>query len=333
MLVASLYGHINITSSGYKTVVAQEFSAGKAECIMELSSGRILYQRRGDIRLPMASTTKIATAATVLRLRNHLQEEVLIPSEAAGIEGSSVYLQAGDIYTVEDLLYGLMLRSGNDCATALAIDCCGSIPAFTVEMNKTAQMAGALSTSFSNPHGLPTEDHYTTARDLSSITRYAMQDPVFQTVVSTQYYAPRGWKNKNKMLYNYDGAIGVKTGYTKEAGRCLVTAATRENMTLICTVLDCTPMYERSATLLDDAFQTYKMQALIEKGTILSIQSDDKERKGYVKEGFYYPISEGEIAQLEIKTRAISCENKEIIGQFEIYLSKRLLFLGNLYKL
>lgn len=308
-------------------------SLGRAECVIERDTGRILYESRGDLRLPMASTTKIATAATVLRLCDDLQEIVTIPEEAAGIEGSSVYLKAGDCYTVEDLLYGLMLRSGNDCATALALHFGGSLGNFASAMNVTAQMAGALHTSFSNPHGLPAENHYTTARDLCYITRFAMEDPTFQTIVSTRYYTPRNWKNKNKMLYRYEGGIGVKTGYTKEAGRCLVTAAKRKGMTLICTVLNCSQMYERSSALLDDAFDAYQRQCLIKAGTILPVQKGKEKISGCVREDFYYPLSDGEKEQLEVKTQFISSKNKEIIGQFAIYLSKRLLFSGNLYKL
>ncbi len=321
-----LFGGIKIYASAY--------TEGKSECVIELTSGRILYQTRGDLRLPMASTTKIATAATVLRLCDDLQEEVIIPNEAVGVEGSSVYLQAGDRYTVEDLLYGLMLRSGNDCATALALRFGETIDGFSTQMNKTAQAAGALQTRFSNPHGLPSENHYTTARDLSYVTRFAMQNEEFLHIVSTRYYRPKGWKNKNKMLYNYEGAIGVKTGYTKEAGRCLVTAAERDGMTLICTVLSCPSMYERSTELLDGAFDSYKMEELITQGTVLTIENGSQEMKGLVKEDFEYPLSEGEISQMEIKTQLCSSvKNQEIIGQFEIYLSKRLLFSGNLYKL
>lgn len=283
--------------------------------------------------MPMASTTKIATAATVLRLCDDLQEIVTIPEEAAGIEGSSVYLKAGDCYTVEDLLYGLMLRSGNDCATALALHFGGSLSNFASAMNVTAQMAGALHTRFSNPHGLPAENHYTTARDLCYITRFAMADPNFQTIVSTRYYKPRNWKNKNKMLYLYEGGIGVKTGYTKEAGRCLVSAAKRNDMTLICTVLNCSQTYERSSALLNDAFNTYQMQRLIKAGTLLPVQKGKEKIIGCIRDEFYYPLSDGEKEQLEVKTQFISSKNKEIIGQFAIYLSKRLLFSGNLYKL
>ena len=149
----------------------QEIVYSQAECVMEVKSHRILYEDGGEMRLPMASTTKIATAITVLNIcKNDTSKLITIPDIAEGVEGSSVYLKSGDIYSVEELLYGLMLRSGNDCATALATYCSGNIEAFSAEMNKTAQVAGALSTHFANPHGLPCKNHYTTARDLSLIT-------------------------------------------------------------------------------------------------------------------------------------------------------------------
>lgn len=310
----------------------------KAECVMELNSRRVLYESRGDTRLPMASTTKILTAATVLENGGALSKKVEIPAEAAGVEGSSVYLKCGDIYTVEELLYGLMLRSGNDCAVALAYNCCGSVERFATAMNATAQKAGALHSHFNNPHGLPCAGHYTTARDLSLITCYAMQNPVFRTIVSTKYYEPRRWKNKNKMLSVYEGGIGVKTGYTKEAGRCLVSAANRENMTLICTVLSCPTTYERSAKLLDDAFAAYDNVTLLGAEEKVSVERDGKTVYGVARADYRYPLLEEEKELVEIRTFPVKSpkkikNSKEIVGQFEIRLSKRLLFSGNLYKL
>ena len=303
---------------------------GKAECVIEMNTGRILYEARGDLRLPLASTTKVLTAATVLEICDNLDEEIEIPAAAVGVEGSSVYLKAEEKFTVRDLLYGLMLRSGNDCAVALALHCSGSIAEFSVRMNEIAQKSGALNSHFENPHGLPSKNHYTTARDLCYITRYAFKNPFFAEIVSTKYYQPRGWVNKNKLLKEYDGAIGVKTGYTKEAGRCLVSAAKRENMALICVVLNCAQMYERSSKLMDDAFSTYRYTPLLSKGTHLPLDKIE----GKVLEDYYYPLSAGEIEQLEIRTFGVkSPQSKKIVGQFGIYLSKRLLFSGNLYKL
>ncbi len=321
-----------------KTATALAGEISKAECVMELNSRRILYEAHGDIRLPMASTTKIVTAATVLSACNDIKKTVNIPPQAEGVEGSSVYLKSGENYTVEDLLYGLMLRSGNDCATALAYDCAGGIGAFSAKMNEIAERAGALNSRFKNPHGLPQSGHYTTANDLTGIACYAMQFPQFREIVSTQYYQPRQWKNKNKLLYNFKGAIGIKTGYTKEAGRCLVSAATRENMTLVCTVLNCAPMYERSATLLNDAFNAYEYISILQEDEIFSVTNGEKSIRCSVKESFSYPLRKEEESWLEYRTKALEKPQKdengeEIIGQLEIYLTKRLLFSANLYKL
>ncbi len=310
----------------------------KAECVMELNSRRVLYETHGDVRLPMASTTKIITAATVLEHCKNLQEQVIIPPQAEGVEGSSVYLKAGDSYTVEELLYGLMLRSGNDCATALAYHFGGNIGTFSAKMNEIAQKAGALQSHLKNPHGLPCSGHYTTARDLTGITCYAMHNSEFRKIVSTRYFEARKWKNKNKLLYQFDGAIGVKTGYTKEAGRCLVSAAERNGMTLVCTVLHCGPMYERSATLLNDAFAAYKYTSILAENEIFAIENGKKLVKGYVKESFSYPLMKGEEGVIEYKATPIeygleSKKEEEIIGQLEIYLAKRLLFSTKLYKL
>ena len=326
-------------SNIHPLAIAQtSIAEGKSECVMEMNSRRILFASNSDKPLPMASTTKIITAATVLDVCDDIHEEIIIPKQAVGIEGSSVYLKENDKYTVEDLLYGLLLRSGNDCATALALHSCNTIENFSKQMNYTAQKAGALNSHFSNPHGLPQAEHFTTASDLCYITAYAMENPIYRQITSTTYYRPYNWKNKNKMLTIYDGADGGKTGYTKQAGRCLVSTAKRDDMHLVCTVLNCPTTYERSVQLLDDAFKHYKYVQVLSKDKALVVQIDDKEAIGYSKEDFYYPLLEEERSLVEIQTFPIKNTNKhakkdEIIGQFEIYLAKRLLFSGNLYKL
>ena len=302
----------------------------KAECVMELNSRRILYESQGDLRLPMASTTKILTAITVIENCDNVKTEFTIPQEAEGIEGSSVYLKKDDVYTVEELLYGLMLRSGNDCATALAIYCSGNVASFSAKMNETAQKAGALHSNFENPHGLPSKEHFTTARDLTAIACYAMHNTLFREIVSTKFYTPRGWQNKNKMLFRYEGGIGIKTGYTKQAGRCLVTAAERRGMTLVCTVLNSPQMYERSAQLLEDAFNAYETVKLLSVGDEFSVG----EKRGKTNVEFSFPLFEEEKELIEYKiTPQNRLDDKEIIGQLEILLAKRLLFSTNLYKL
>ncbi len=311
-------------------ISARAQRASAAECVMEVDSRRILYQEHGDIRLPMASTTKIATAISVIDSGVDVEKTVQIPSSAVGVEGSSVYLREGDEYSIKDLLYGLMLRSGNDCAVALAETVDGGVGAFATRMNETAQRAGALNTHFVNPHGLPAKQHYTTAVDLSLITAHAMQNPLFCSIVSTKYYQPRAWQNKNKMLTQYEGAIGVKTGYTKEAGKCLVSAAERNGMRLVVTVLNCPTAYERTKALFDDAFKKYTRKRLLGAAEVVSFDGGE----GVAGQDYYFPLMEGEEEHIEIVAKPFVCaENKKIVGQFEIYLLKRLLFCGNLYKL
>ena len=313
-----------------KIVQAQTYPESKGECVMEVSSRRILYENNADVRLPMASTTKIITCITVLNTCADIEKEIIIPSEAVGIEGSSVYLKTGDLYSIKDLLYGLMLRSGNDCAVALALYCQGSIMSFAKKMNEFAQSAGAIHSHFANPHGLPHPNHYTTAYDLALITCKAMQNPIFQEIVSTKYYKPRNWYNKNKILNEYEGGTGVKTGFTKLAGRCLVSSAMRNNMQIVGVVLNSPMMFERTKELLDGAFQTYHMHKLVAKNEIFS----NEKIQGKCKQEFNYPLSEGELEHIERKIFADKLKNnKEIVGQFQIYLTKRLLFSGNLYKL
>ena len=311
-----------------------ETQYSKAECVMELESRRILYESNGETRLPMASTTKIVTAATVLTYCKDLNTPFEIPDEAIGIEGSSIYLKKGDIYSATDLLYGLMLRSGNDAATALALKTSGTIKEFSLLMNETAEKSGALNSNFVNPHGLPCKGHYTTARDLSYITCYAMHNTLFKKIVSTKFYEPCGWANKNKMLTQYEYAVGVKTGYTKEAGRCLVSAATKEDMTLVCSVLSCGDMYNRSIKLFENCFNSYKKQRIIAADDVFEVKIGDKILKGKTGSNFDYPLCEGENEHVEVITEGVNDEKKEeIIGQIKIYLLKRLIFSGNLYKL
>lgn len=315
-----------------------EVRFSKAECVMEANSRRVLYEESGDVRLPMASTTKIVTLLTTLSACKNLDEVVEIPKEAEGVEGSSVYLKAGDKYTVKELLYGLMLRSGNDCATALAYHIAGGNAGFSAKMHETAERAGALHSSFKNPHGLPAEGHYTTARDLTLISCMGMQNPTFREIVGTEYYQPRGWKNKNKILTLLEGGDGIKTGYTKVAGRCLVASATRNGMTLVCTVLHCPSMFERAMQLINDAFNTYTNKTVVQKNAVYEWVKGEKRYKGVTLNERSYPLSDGEESQLSygilpLETTKKDETGREIVALLEIRLAKHLLFSEKLYKL
>lgn len=338
---ASFYGRgvgVNAGKQAVQCSAAKNAVHSRAECVMELSSRRVLYEYNANERLPMASTTKIATALTVIESETDLNEEFSVPKEATGIEGSSVYLKEGERVTARELLYGLMLRSGNDCAVALALKTSGSVENFAELMNKTARRAGAFCTQFKNPHGLPARGHYTTAKDLSKITCRALERTEFASIVSTRHYEPRGWTNKNKMLTLYDGAIGVKTGYTKEAGRCLVSAAKRGNITLICCVLSCADTYARSKTLLDDAFSCHENVLLHGAHTPVELSGASGKTVAKTGKDLYYPLRKEE--QNYIKNVVIAFDKpltdekgREIFGQLRFYLLKNLIFSENLYKL
>ncbi len=307
------------------SVRAQAATVSHAECVAEITSRRFLWEENAAERLPMASTTKVLTAIIVIDDCDP-DEVVTVPEEAEGVEGSSVYLRAGEEYTVRDLLYGLMLRSGNDCAETLALHHSGSIEKFAQVMNERAAFLGAEHSRFVNPHGLPDKRHYTTARDLALISAYAMENEFFREIVSCQYYEPRGWQNKNKMLRDYEGANGVKTGFTVSAGRCLVTAAERNGMKLVCVVLNSPEMYERTAQLLDEAYEKYGMVCLCDS----AVAVEDLR----AEEDFFYPLAEEERAHVSVqveKREPLPVGKGEFAGRMRIYLENDLLFSQNLY--
>ena len=314
-----------LTWAGTTTASAQPIAAARAECVIEVTSKRILSQCNAQTPLPNASTTKILTAILIID-DCRLDESIEIPAQAAGTQGSSIYLKAGERYTVEELLYGLMLRSGNDAAVTLALHHSGSIEAFAQAMNEKAAMLGATDSHFVNPHGLPDKRHKTTARDLALIAAYAMGNEIFRTIVSTQYYAARGWYNKNKMLSSYEGANGIKTGFTTDAGRCLVTSAERGGMTLICVVLGAPQMYERTAQLLDKAFTEFTMTELIDFALLPANVG--------VRERFSYPLKEDEYAKITSDIQLsdpLPQKRGAIAGCVKIFLANNLIFSQNLY--
>lgn len=252
-------------NSDYKLQVS-----AKSAIAIEWTTGKILFEKNKDLRLPMASTTKIMTA--ILAIENcDLNKEIEIPPEAIGVPGSSIYLEKGEKLKIIELLYGLMLASGNDAAVALAISVCGDVKKFVDLMNKKARELGLVNTVFSSPHGLEEGEHYTTAYDLARLTAYAMKNKTFREIVKTTQKEIR-WttrpynrvlKNKNKMLKFYYGAEGVKTGFTRRAGRCLVTSACRNDFRVICVVLNAPDMWNDTKKILDFAYQNYKIFKIV----------------------------------------------------------------------
>ena len=232
--------------------------------LIDAATGTVLLEQNADERRLIASTTKIVTGLVFLECCGDLDAIIEVPAEAAGVEGSSMYLQAGQAVSVRDLLYGLLLKSGNDAAVALAIHCAGSVEGFAAKMNEKAAALGLKNSHFSNPHGLNAEHHYSTARDMAVLTRAALANETFSRIVSSKYAQVNGItiKNHNRMLWSYAGADGVKTGYTVNAGRCLVSSATRDGMRLIAVTLHDHDDWADHKAMLDFGFENYTLKTL-----------------------------------------------------------------------
>lgn len=246
-------------------------TAAEAFILMDAGSGRVLAEKNAERELAIASTTKIMTALVVLEECEPDAPVTILP-EATGIEGSSLYLKAGERLTVRELLLGLMLHSGNDAAVALALHCCETVGAFVDRMNETAARLGLLDTSFANPHGLDDARNYSTARDLARLARYALENESFRAIVSTRSatVAGRALTNHNKLLWRVDGAIGVKTGYTRAAGRILVGAAERDGRRLVAVTINAPDDWNDQARLLAYAFSEYHQRTIAECGDLLA---------------------------------------------------------------
>jgi D-alanyl-D-alanine carboxypeptidase len=243
-----------------------------AECaiLIDAQTGRVLYEKQAEEKSLIASTTKIMTALVICEQTNVL-DRVKIPKEAVGIEGSSMYLKEGEVLTVQELLYGLMLQSGNDAAVALAIYCGGTVEGFTELMNDKAHRLGMTQSHFANPNGLDSPGNYSTARDMGILTAYAMQNPIFAQTVSTKTITigERCLRNHNKLLWQLEGANGVKTGYTKAAGRILISSVTRMGRQLIAVTFNAPDDWQDHKTLIEDGFSRFTVQKLIRQGQTL----------------------------------------------------------------
>lgn len=240
--------------------------------LIDADSGEALYEHNADDKMLIASTTKIMTALVTLE-QAELSEAVEITYEAANVEGSSMYLEEGDTKTIEELLYGMMLVSGNDAATAIACYVAGSEAEFAELMNDKARELGLTNTSFTNPHGLDHENHYSTARDMAIIMAAAMENEDFVRINSTKNITidELTYTNHNKLLWNCEGVIGGKTGYTMAAGRTLVTCCERNGMRLICVTLNDADDWIDHTTMYDEAFSKYKAVDIIDESAVYAM--------------------------------------------------------------
>lgn len=245
-------------------------STYKGMCVLEGNTLTVLDEFNAHKKLAMASTTKIITAIVTIENCDNFNKTITVADQAVGIEGTSIYLCKNEQITIDNLLYGLILASGNDAAMALAYEIGGSEEGFVELMNEFARKVGAVNTHFDNPHGLDSNTHYTTAYDLALITAYALNNDKFVEVISTKNkvfgggeYQTRYLKNKDKLLFTQKGCIGGKTGFTDNAGRCLVNACDQDGMRIISVVLNCGPMFEECDRLTTNALSRYTTKQFV----------------------------------------------------------------------
>ena len=293
-----------LAAAVFLPVTVEAVSARRAY-VLDAVSGRVLYEREPEERSLIASTTKIMTALIICEQCNVL-DRMRIPKEAVGIEGSSMYLQEGEVLTLQELLYGLMLRSGNDAATALAIYCGGTVEGFAELMNDKARNLGLRDTHFENPHGLDSPGHYSTARDMAVLAAYAMENPIFAKTVSTKHIkiGERSLTNHNKLLHRVEGADGVKTGFTKAAGRILVSSAQRQGRRIVAVTMDAPDDWNDHSALLEEGFSRYSVRQIVASGEVMGsveVLGGETCRVELIADSdFSYALAEEEMPQLMV---------------------------------
>ncbi|WP_342433920.1 D-alanyl-D-alanine carboxypeptidase family protein [Neobacillus sp. FSL H8-0543] len=307
LVVYTLMATLFITNIPQKVDASVSVSA-RGAVLMEQESGRILFEKDAYTKKRIASITKIMTAILAIE-SGKMDELVKVSVQATRAEGSSVYLKPGEKIKLEHLVYGLMLRSGNDAAIAIAEHVGGSLDGFVYIMNQKAREIGMLNTHFANPHGLDDhEDHYSTAYDMALLMRYAMKYKKFQKVTGTKVHkAPnpteswdREWKNKNRLLTKYKYATGGKTGYTKRAKRTLVTTASKGDMSLIAVTINASDDWNDHIAMFESGFKGFDMAEVLTKGSI-KINNKHYKKHLYLKNTVVYPATEEEMDLFSIK--------------------------------
>ncbi|KKK37552.1 D-alanyl-D-alanine carboxypeptidase [Mesobacillus campisalis] len=315
--------------------------------LMEQNSGRVLYEKKAHDRQRIASITKIMTAILAIE-SGKLDEQVKVSSRAAGTEGSSLYLMGGEKTKLEDLVYGLMLRSGNDAAVAIAEHVGGSLEGFVFLMNQKAAEIGMENTHFANPHGLDDhENHYSTAYDMALLTRYAMNNETYRKISGTKVHrAPnpneswdRVWKNKNRLLTElYKYTTGGKTGYTKRAKRTLVTTAAKGELELIAVTLNGPDDWNDHIFMYERGFEQYDLAEILPAGTIKGIKEQVYRGKVYLDHSFDYPITQDEEEKVRVQYKLLKPDGAgeeaaipDVVGKAVVYLDNDIIMEMPIY--
>ena len=303
---------------------------------MDINSGRILYQKNSNAEKLIASTTKLMTfLISIENIGNRLNEKVIVGDEVLKMYGTNMYLNLDEEITYRDLLYGLMLRSGNDASVVLAKNTVGDIDYFIELMNSKAKEIGMINTIFKNPHGLDEETkNYSTAYDLAILTRYLyLNYPIYREIAGSKYYDFKSniksysLVNRCKIIFTYKNITSCKNGYTPLAGKSLVTTASNNDLELLIVTLDDFDIYNNHQRLYDYYFNLYKNTLILDKNNLYIPNIKDKY---YIKNSFYYPIKNNEINNISKK---ILLENKNNnLGKIQIYLKDNLIHEEVIYK-
>ncbi|MFJ8527156.1 D-alanyl-D-alanine carboxypeptidase family protein [Bacillus sp. NPDC094106] len=307
--------------------------------LMEEQSGRVLYGKLEHESQKIASITKIMTALLAAE-SGKMKETVSISNEAVRVEGSAIYLKPGQKVKLEDLVYGLMLRSGNDAAQAIAENVGGSIEGFVYLMNEKAKAIGMRDTHFSNPHGLDGDGtHYSSAYDMALLTRYAMGNETFRKIFGTKTYQSKSWdypwKNKHKLVTSYyEFATGGKTGFTKKAGRTLVTTASKDGLDLIVVTLNASNDWDDHMYLFDQGFKQYKLTKVLGQGALSELKEKKYANHVYTKNDFFVPLTRDERKQVLLKVeldKSVNLIDGEKVGKTVVYVGNEKVGERNLF--
>ena len=300
----------------------------KSTIVMDLDSGRILYEKNANQKRLIASITKIMTAIVAIE-EGDLTEKITVGEEVLSMYGTNIYVEVGEKMKLRDLLYGLLLRSGNDASVVIAKAIAGSEEKFVNLMNKKAQEIGMKNTIFKNPHGLDEEtENYSTAYDMALLSKYAYKNKTYRNIVSTdKYEVSTGkktylWYNRNKLLTTYEYCTGGKNGYTPRAGKTLVTTASKKGLNLTIVTLSDGDIYNNHIDLYENFFSKYKRYKIIDKNNF-RIDKEFVDEDVYLEDSFYYPLTSNEVNDIKTVVHFLDDSATDEIGTIEIFLSNQ----------
>ena len=300
----------------------------KSTIVMDLDSGRFFYEKNANQKRLIASITKIMTAIVAIE-EGDLTEKITVGEEVLSMYGTNIYVEVGEKMKLRDLLYGLLLRSGNDASVVIAKAIAGSEEKFVNLMNKKAQEIGMKNTIFKNPHGLDEEtENYSTAYDMALLSKYAYKNKTYRNIVSTdKYEVSTGkktylWYNRNKLLTTYEYCTGGKNGYTPRAGKTLVTTASKNGLNLTIVTLSDGDIYNNHIDLYEDFFSKYKRYKIIDKNKF-RIDKEFVDEDVYLEDSFYYPLTSNEVNDIKTVVHFLDDSATDEIGTIEIFLSNQ----------